>query len=112
MSTIATKRSGQALTYAAAVNSDDFVNDGATYLHVKNGGGSAITVTVAAQAPCSFGVSNAAHNYVSPSIAAGADLLMGPFNPAQFNVQNGAQAGKAVVTFSATTSVTWVPVKL
>lgn len=40
---------------AASVGGDAFLNDGNTYLHVKNGGGGSINVTVDSQTQCSQG---------------------------------------------------------
>ena len=97
--------SGIALTFgSAASGGDQFLNDGKTVLIVKNGDSSAKTVTVAGQTNCNQGTK---HNSVV-SVAAGAEEIIGPFNPAFFNDANGY----AQVTYSAVTSVTVAVVKV
>lgn len=83
-------------SYAAAgAGGDEFANEsGDVLLHVKNGGGGPITVTVTAQATSrvlpGFGtVSKAAGG---GSIGAGAEKMFGPFPPAAFNQANGRVA--------------------
>lgn len=50
-------RSGLAPSYAAAAGGGDtFTNDGAVFLHVKNGGGSSINVTIDSTAPAGVGL--------------------------------------------------------
>lgn len=83
---------------AASGGGDEFVNDGATVLHVKNGGGGSINVTVDSQTPCSQGFD---HDVVV-AVPAGAERLIGPFPQARFNDANG----KAQVAYSGVTSVT------
>lgn len=83
---------------AANAGGDKIVNDGDTILHVKNGGGAPITVTVAAVTKCSHG---SLHDSVS-TVAAGATTQIGPFPQARFNGIDG----KASVAYSAVTSVT------
>lgn len=96
--------SGLAATYSAAASGGDtFVNNGAEFLHVKNGGAGSITVTVTAQAT---GASNKVYgaltkSNVSVAVGAGADKFIGPFPPAAFNTGDSAS-----VTYSAATSVT------
>lgn len=96
-------RTGTAATYgAAAGGGDEFVNDGTSRLHVKNGGGSPITVTIDSPNTCNFGVAaNAAHDYAI-TVGAGADKFIGPFSADQFNDVNG----KVQVTYSGVTTVT------
>jgi hypothetical protein len=96
---------GLAPTYATAgAGGDEYANDGKTYLHVKNGGGAPITVTVAAQqatvddpqfgrivpANRAFTVTNGAERII-PYVASGG-----------YNNANG----RVAVTYSAVTSVT------
>lgn len=83
---------------AATAGGDKFYNNGDTVLHVKNGGGAPITVTVAATAKCSHG---SLHDSVS-SIAAGATAQIGPFPQARFNGIDG----KISITYSGVTTVT------
>lgn len=105
--------SGLEATYASAsAGGDTFVNDTSqrTFLHVKNGGGSDITVTVTSQhtttrAP-GFGVVAKAN--LSITVTAGEERMIGPFPPAAFNNASGAVA----VGYSAVTSVTVAALKL
>lgn len=93
---------GLAVTYTAANGSGDtFVNRGKDFLHVKNGSGSSVTVTVACANPCSFGVTHAAHNLITV-VGAGADRLIGPFDKSQYNDSSNL----VTVTYSSATSVT------
>jgi len=87
-------------SYAGAGTSgDEFANrDGRAFLHVKNGGGSQITVTVNSQVPCNYG-----HDHdITVQVPAGGEKLIGPFSPGRFNDTNG----KVQVTYSSTTDVT------
>lgn len=83
---------------AASAGGDKFVNDGDTLLHVKNGSGAGITVTVAAVSRCSHG---SFHDSVS-TVAAGATTVIGPFPQNRFN----DVSGQVSVTYSAVTTVT------
>jgi hypothetical protein len=96
-------KAGLGPTYtAAAGGGDSFPNGGNEYLHVKNGGGSPVTVTIPAQKGCDeFGVTNAAHDMVV-SVPATGERIIGPVSPRQFNDANG----RAQVTYSGVTSVT------
>jgi hypothetical protein len=97
-------QSGLNPNYVAVSASDTFDNDGRTMLHVKNGGGSAVTVTVNAEKPCNQGF---LHNVVV-SVPAGAERMIGPFDKA-FYVNEST--GKATVTYSATATVTVAAIK-
>jgi hypothetical protein len=93
---------GSVVTYSAASGGGDKVtNNGRVMIAVKNGDASSHDVTVSAQKSCSFGVSNAAHDSVT-SVAAGAEKLIGPFSPDQFNDVNG----QINIAYTAVTSVT------
>lgn len=99
-------RSGLAPSYSAAAGGGDtFTNDGAVLLHVKNGGGSSINVTVASTAPAGVGL--AAANVVVAVPNAG-ERMIGPFPAAAFCDANGSVA----VAYSAVTSVTVAAVRL
>lgn len=96
--------SGLAPTYSSAAGGgDDFVNRGKEFIHVKNGSGSSITVTVTAQNTDAdnnvFG--SLTKSDASGAVAAGDDAFFGPFPPAAFN-----SSGKASITYSSATSVT------
>lgn len=83
---------------AATGGGDKFVNDGDTLLHVKNGSGAPITVTVSAVAKCSHG---SLHDAVA-TVVAGATTQIGPFPQARFNGVDG----KVSIGYSAVTTVT------
>ncbi|GAA0638230.1 hypothetical protein GCM10010174_70100 [Kutzneria viridogrisea] len=89
---------GVAPTYSAVSgNNDQVANNGRRLVHVKNGGGSSLTVTV--------GIGGAINGHsptgVAVSIAAGADKFIGPF-PASYNQADGT----VYLDYSATASVT------
>lgn len=99
--------SGLAPSYAAGNLADghEFANDGNVFLHVKNTGGGACTVTV--QTPTTFGGMALADASVSVPATTG-DRMIGPFDPAYFN-----QAGGLVyVDLSTATGVTLAAIKL
>lgn len=94
-----------AATYNTAdAGGDSFTNDGRTFIHVKNGDASGITVTVTAQrtsgAVEDMGV--LAKSDATGAVAANGDAFFGPFPVRAFN--DGA--GKAAIGYSAVTSVT------
>lgn len=99
-------RSGLNPTYgAAAGGGDTFVNDGQVVLHVKNGGGSSINVTVDSTAPTGVGLAQADAVVAVPNAG---ERMIGPFPPGAFNDANGAVA----VAYSAVTSVTVAAIRL
>lgn len=83
---------------AASAGGDLFPNDGRTYLHIKNGGAGAVTVTVDSFTPCSYGFD---HDIVI-SIPAGAERIIGTFPPNRFNNDSSMVS----VSYSGVTSVT------
>jgi hypothetical protein len=95
-------------TFAAAGGSGDVVtnSDGKTFLCVKNGGGSSITVTVAEQIAGAtvddptYGIVTKGNAQVT--IAAGGTGFMGPFKKVAFN----NASSQIEISYSATTSVT------
>lgn len=92
-------------TYVAASGGgDEMPNDGDTFLHVKNGGGAGITVTLTAQVTSrdaeGFGPFTRANQVVS--VGAGAERMIGPFPPKTWNNANG----RVAIAYSAVTSVT------
>ena len=96
---------GTEVTYAAAAGGGDtFVNDGRTYLHVKNGGGSPITVTINSQENCNYGSD---HN-IAVIVANGSEKIIGFFSKKRFNNTGGA----VEVTYSGVTTVTVAAVKV
>lgn len=90
---------GVAVTYAAAAaGGDTFVPSARRRLHVKNGGASPITVTITTPATyAGLAIADA-----GGSVAAGAEVAFGPFDPALF----ADSGGVAAVTYTAVTSVT------
>jgi len=89
---------------AAAGGGDEFANDGRTFLHVKNGGGSPINVTFATPKKVK-GV-----DIENPVVAVsnGSEKMIGPFDPEIFN----AADGNVDVAYSGVTTVTVAAVKL
>ncbi len=84
---------------ACAGGGDEFPNDGRTILHLKNGSGSPITVTVDSRVTCDQGSD---HNSVT-SVGAGAEAMIGPFDITRFNDSSN---GRAAITYSGVTSLT------
>lgn len=95
---------GVAATYSAVSASDTFSNTGEEVVHIKNGGGSATTVTITSAQQCNQGFS---HD-LTVTINAGADKFIGPFPTNRFNNSSG------LCTFacSPTTSVTAAVVRV
>lgn len=92
-------RTGVVPTYAAAnVDGHSLANRGSQFLHVKNGSGSSINVTLVT--PVTVGGRAVADDVVA--VAAGAEKLIGPFDERTYNNADG----KVDVNFSAVTTVT------
>ncbi|MDH5187354.1 MAG: hypothetical protein OEW37_00195 [Rhodospirillaceae bacterium] len=89
---------------AATGGGDDFVNSTNTLLHIKNGSGGDITVTVNSLKSCSYGFD---HDSVTV-VTAGSEEIVGPFDTKRFNDSNG----KAAITYSGVTSLTIAAFKL
>jgi hypothetical protein len=80
---------GTALTFTTPVGADKFLNDGKVFVVVENAGASPFDLTFDSPRTCDFGAAaNAAHDMVV-EVAAGATKTIGPFNPAQFNDNDG-----------------------
>lgn len=91
---------GTAPSYAACAGGGDKVTPGpTTYIHVKNGSGGALTVTVDSVAPCSQGSD---HNLVV-SVPAAGERLIGPLPPDRYAAVTD---GLVAVTYSGVTSLT------
>jgi hypothetical protein len=96
---------GVAPTYASAgAGGDEYANEGRTYFHVKNGGGSPITVTVAAQQTA---IDDPQFGRVVPSnrtftVTNGAERIIPFLATGMYNNANN----RVAVTYSAVTSVT------
>lgn len=112
MATLTTQRvveAGLEASYsAAAAGGDTFVNDtaGRTFLHVKNGGGSDITVTIAAvRSNVSSGTYGPlTKEDISVSVTAGEDRFIGP-------VKVAAYGNNPDIQYSDVTSVTLAVLK-
>jgi hypothetical protein len=94
--------SGTPVTYTAAAGGGDTftVPSGSTALRIKNGGGSAITASLAFPGTTSYGVANPSKT--TSSIAAGAEVVVGPIPASAVDPNTGV----ASVTYSGVTSVT------
>ena len=78
---------------------DEFANDGKTFVEVKNGSGSPITVTLDIKQT----VDGAAVTDPTVTVADGITKAIGPFIT---GIYNDSSTGRAKVTCSATSSVT------
>lgn len=86
---------------AAAVGGDALtLNTGKQYLHVNNGGGAPITVTIAFNSSAIIDGQTATNKTVS--ITNGTSKLIGPFPPSLYN----DALSKVQITYSAVTTVT------
>ena len=103
MATLAVQASlltGITPSYAAAAGGgDEFPNDGKSMLHLKNGSGGTIVVTVDSLVACNQGSD---HDSVT-SIAAGAEAMVGPFDVTRFN---DPATSRAAITYDGVTSLT------
>ena len=96
---------GGSVTYsAAAADGDTADNGGTTFLHIKNGSGESITVTITAETTSVdsniYGDLTKAN--ASIAIAGSGEAFIGPFKPAAFNDGDGEIA----ITYSGVTSLT------
>lgn len=83
---------------AATGGGDTFPNDGHTMLHVKNGGGAPINVTIDSKVACNQGTD---HDVVVAVPAAG-DRVIGPFSQDRFGTDvNITYSGVVTVTVAA-----------
>lgn len=83
---------------AASGGGDTFPNDGHTMLHVKNGGGGSINVTIDSKVACNQG----ADHDVVVAVPAGSDRVIGPFLQDRFGTDVGiTYSGVATVTVAA-----------
>ncbi len=83
---------------ASVADGEKFLNSGDQFLHVKNGGGSPITVTI--QTPAQIESIDIAE--VEVTIPASEERIIGNFSPSIFNQSDGM----VYVDYSAVTSVT------
>jgi hypothetical protein len=93
-------RAGLAPAYgAAAGGGDDFLPGDKTFIHVKNGGGSAITVTV--DTPGKVDGLDVAQ--VSVSVPAAGERMIGPLGAQRFAQPS---TGRGLITYTGVTTVT------
>lgn len=91
-------RSGTVVTLAAAnAGGNTFANDGNTYLHVKNGSASPITVTIDFPGT----VDDLVVTDRAVTVTNATEKVIGPFPPGLYNT-----AGEVYVTYSAVTTIT------
>lgn len=92
-------RTGLEQTYGAAhVDGNKFANDGRMFLHVKNGAGAPITVTI--QTPGTVDGLAVAEQIVTVTNAE--ERMIGPFPPNIYNQSDGM----VYVDFSSVTTIT------
>jgi len=106
MATLATQKVTRAglvnPTFAACTGGGDrFTPDNNTHLHVKNGSGGALTVTVAAT---KVPLANMTVTNVAVSVPAGGEARIGPFPYDMFGATDAS--GLADITYSGVTSLT------
>lgn len=93
-------RTGVAPTYNAAASGDTVTPGDGVFLHVKNGSGGSVTLTLTTtETVAGLAVANEVI-----TIAAGAESVVGPIVPGLFA---NATDGFAHMAWSATTTVTW-----
>lgn len=95
--------SGLDVTFAEVTSEDTFLNDGRTFLVVKNGGTGSIDVTIDSVVPCSYGFD---HDVVV-AVPSGEERWIGVFPTGRFNSN-----GVVTITYSEVTNVTATVVKL
>jgi len=88
-----------ASSYAAAAASQEFVNDGRTFIHIKNTSGGVITCTITTAGTVQ---SHAIADTVVSVAATTGEQMAGPFAKSLYN----AADGNIDITWSATASVT------
>ena len=94
-------------TYTAAAGGGDKLKPGkGTFLHVLNGGGSPVTVTLVAPGNYYGTVANPDPTYTVP--ATGEMMIPVPASP----FANSADSGLAAVTYSGVTSVTVAAIRI
>ena len=89
---------------AAAAGGDAFVNDGNKIIHVLNGSGGDLTLTVTAQKTTATkpGFGSLTKSNVAVVITAAEERFIGPFPTSAFNDGNGL----AQITYSGVTDLT------
>ena len=94
---------GAVLSYqAAAGGGDTYANTGKEHVHVRNGGGAPITVTMVRTVPCTQGVTHAGAAVIASdqfTVTNASDKLLPAVDPAIYGPVVG-------ITYSGVTSVT------
>ena len=99
------------VSYASAAGGGDVVdNNGNVFLHIKNGSGGELTVTITAQVTS---VDNGLYGELtkanaSIAIAGSGEAFIGPFTPAAYNNSHAQIA----ITYSGVTSLTIAALQL
>lgn len=93
---------GAAAALVAVSVSDHFPNTGRMLLHVHNGSGGSINVTIKDQASVAPAGASAFNGDVVVAVANGTDKFFGPFDAERFNDASGL----VNVLFSSATTVT------
>lgn len=88
---------GGLLAHNACAVGDTFINNGRTFISVKNADATSHTVTVASQVNCNQGVNHP----VAVIVAAGEERIIGPFATDRFSDVNG----QGVLTYTAVTAM-------
>jgi hypothetical protein len=99
---------GLEVTYAAVAASDTVRPDDRTFLHVVNGSGADVEVTLTCEGTCSFGSNTPTHDRVV-DVTAGESRMIPTGPTAQFA---DATTGLVTVTYEATTSVTIAAIRV
>ena len=95
-------------TYTAAdAAGHQIVNDGKTFLHVKNG---AVDVLVTVQTP--FKQDGLELEELKVTVLASDERMIGPFEPRSFNIRSGADVGQVYIDFDDVTNVTIAAVRV
>lgn len=102
------KRSGVGPAYASCAGGGDrFTPDATTFLHVKNGSGGALTVTVAAT---KVPAADMVITNLAVSVPSSGERMIGPLPADMFAAADGS--GLADITYSGVTSLTIAVLKV
>lgn len=91
-------------TEACNVDGNFFTNNGEAFIHIINGSGGSLTVTVDSPQLCNQG---STHD-LAVAVPAGEERMIGPFDPKRFNDDDGY----VQLTYSGVTSLTIAVLKL
>lgn len=109
LSTQVVTRAGIVPSYAAAAGGGDAMAVGSgMFLHIKNGGGASITVSLAIPSGAS-GWSNVAYGVTAVSVANASEKMIGPV---QAPIYADPTTGLCTITYTGVTSVTVAAINL